>query len=407
MNWLASIGLMFLCLTLSATADEVSAFARAIAAAPAVTAARLRAEAAQARQGSAGRLPDPTVEAMGAQKTTPTEDNPMWGVAIQQPLPRAGERSAARNRAAAEAAMAQAEWSSMAGELAAETAMRLAEMEAAGNRHKLIAAQLAKTEQARAALDARIATGRAGSPARLALDMRIADMRLMLEKENQIALDAERAARASLTWPIDLALPSYAAPALQSISLEQSPAMQLAIAQERESKAMADMARAGGRPMTAVGLRFDRDQMKDGNEDSVSVTLMSDLPWQGRASSRSDLRAAQATLEASSVSRVSASNDFAALLSRIERAGQFAATTREVVATNQARLDAEYAALLRNASTSGGMGGDNSTLMVLEILERSADLQRQQIDAEFAERSARTELWRYAPTETFLSAAGE
>ncbi len=393
---------LLLCgLSLAASAGDLAPLARLVAAAPAVEAARLRSEAAREKEGSVGRLPDPNVEAMGAQKSTPTDDNPMWGLALQQPLPRAGERTAARNRAIAEAEMAEAEWAIMAGDLATDIAMRLAEAEAARQRHALLAAQVAKAEQARVAFQTRVSTGQAPGAERLALDMRIADMHLMMEKELQMATDAEQAARAALALPAEAALPGFAAPVGADLSPEHAPALRLAAAQERESTAMAAMARAEARPMTAVGVRFDREEMEDGNEDTVSVTFMSDLPWHARRVSRADLRAAHAGVEASRLSRSSVSNELAALLGRVDRAQAFAGRTRKLVGENQARLDAEYAALVGNAAATGKMGGASSALMLLEILERSTDLQRQQVDAEAAEKIAQAELWRFVAPATF------
>lgn len=393
--------LLLLGLTLACDAGDLAPLARLVAAAPVVEAARLRSEAAREKQGSVGRLPDPNVEAMGAQKSTPTDDNPMWGLALQQPLPRAGERTAARNRAIAEAEMAEAEWAIMAGDLAADIAMRLAEAEAALQRHALLAAQVAKAEQARAAFQTRVSIGQARTAERLALDMRIADMHLMMEKELQMADDAEQAARAALALPAEAALPVFAAPTRADLALDLAPAMQLAAAMERESAAMAAMARAEARPMTAVGIRFDREEMEDGNEDTVAVTFMSDLPWQARRVSRADLRAAQAGVEASRITRSSVSNELTALRSRVDRAQDFAASTQKWAADNMARLEAEYASLVSNASTAGEMGGESSALMVLEILERSTDLLRQQVDAEAAERTAQAELWRFVAPSTF------
>ncbi len=393
--------LLLLGLTLACDAGDLAPLARLVAAAPVVEAARLRSEAAREKQGSVGRLPDPNVEAMGAQKSTPTDDNPMWGLALQQPLPRAGERTAARNRAIAEAEMAEAEWAIMACDLAADIAMRLAEAEAALQRHALLAAQVAKAEQARAAFQTRVSIGQARTAERLALDMRIADMHLMMEKELQMADDAEQAARAALALPAEAALPVFAAPTRADLALDLAPAMQLAAAMERESAAMAAMARAEARPMTAVGIRFDREEMEDGNEDTVAVTFMSDLPWQARRVSRADLRAAQAGVEASRITRSSVSNELTALRSRVDRAQDFAASTQKWAADNMARLEAEYASLVSNASTAGEMGGESSALMVLEILERSTDLLRQQVDAEAAERTAQAELWRFVAPSTF------
>jgi outer membrane protein, heavy metal efflux system len=385
---------------LTKAGGSTSGLAAVVSAAPSLAAARARAEAARERLGSAGRFPDPEVEGMVSRKNTPEEVMPMWEINVRQPLPKAGERAADRDRAGAVVAMVEAEFSLMAGEMAADVAMALAEAETARQRIEVLNAQIARTERVVTTIDARIATGQGRLGDRLMIQTRIAGMQLMVERDRRMAEDALSETRGRLGLKPDAALPLFEAPRDQDISIEQSPTLALATAKTTEARAMARMARASAKPMTAVGLRFEREEEPMGNVDTIGIAFMTELPWRGRGYARAEERAAQAEATASLADAQATRYRIASALSRVERAERLAGTARRLAQETQARLEADYETLVRNAGTAG-MGGESSVLMILEVLEKNTDAQLQVIDAEGSVRTARAELWRYVPAHFF------
>ncbi len=373
---------------------------QAVAGAPALEAARLRAEAARERLGAAGRFPDPEVEVMAGRMRMAGDSGPMWEVGLTQPLPKPGERAADRERAAALVSMAEAEYAVMAGEMAAEAAMALAEAAAAQARAAEIRAQIARTADVRAALDARIASGSGRMAELLALESAVARMRLMLAQEERMAADAQEEARALLGLRPEAPLPAYAAPDLEAIDPERAPQGVLAAARGAEARAMARMARAGGRPMTAVGVRFAREEETMGSKDTFAIAFMAEIPWRARGYARIEERAARAEQRAAMADAEAVRHRVLAAKGRAERAARLADAAARLAAETRQRLDAEYAALLRAASTAG-MGGENPVLMILEIFENRTDSDLQRIDAAAAAQAAHAALWAYAPVAFF------
>lgn len=373
----------------------------AVARAPAMSSARARAAAARDRLGAAGRFPDPELGGMISQVNKPAGDYPMWEVNLRQPLPKAGERAADRERAAAAVSLAEAEYAVMAGELAADTAMALAESDAATRRVALLARQIQRTEQTLTAVDARVATGGGRIADRLALQTTITAMRLELEREEQRAADALADARGRLGLNLDAPLPPYAAPTPPDVDVERAPTIQLAAAKGAEARAMARMARASGRPMTAVGLRFEREEDPMGSMDTIGLAFMTELPWRGRRYARAGEKAAYAEEAASRAEAEAVRHRFQALLTRVQRAERLTQTARRLSGETHLRLDAEYEALIRAAGTGSPNAGEMPVLMILEILDRQTVTETQVIEAEAAERVARAELWRFAPVHLF------
>lgn len=391
----ASLLLALLLVPSPGNAEPQSGLLPAVAEAPSLQAARARADAAHARLPAAGRLPDPQLEGMYSQIRRPAggERIPMWEITLTQPLPRAGERAADRDRAAASLSMAQADYAVMAGELAADTALALAESEAALARADLLSRQLARTSQLLAALDARLATSASRLPERLALQTRLASLELMIEQEQTMAADALAEARGRLGLPPDAALPAYSAPDPDEIAPDSLPLLRLAASRADEARAMVRMARASARPMTAVGLRFEREEERIGNMDTIGVAFMTELPFRSRGYARADTAAARAEERAALADSDSARHRARAAVSRAERAERLAASTRRLAADTATRLDAEYDALVR--------ANDTSVAMSLDILDRLTDTRLQLIDADLSARAARAELWRHAPATHF------
>src|SRR5688572_2898869 len=186
---------------------------RAVAQAPALSAASRRAMAARERAESAGRLADPEVEGMTSRMNGPMGDrSTMYELNVRQPLPRRGERAADRERARAGVSMAEADYAVMMGEMAADTAMALAEAESAQSRIRLLETQVERLKSVLRSIEVRLATGTNARIAdRLTVESRIASMQLMIEQERKMAEDALSEARGRLGLDPDALLPVFAA----------------------------------------------------------------------------------------------------------------------------------------------------------------------------------------------------
>lgn len=377
----------------------------AVAQAPALTAARQRLHAATTRIESAGRLADPQLEAMASRLSGPMgEKNPMWELTLRQPLPRRGERAADRARVQATASMVAADAALLAGELAADAAMALAEHHGATTRAALISTQLTRLEAVLQSLDARLATNANARLAdRLTVESRRAALQLMLEQEQQMAANAAATVRARLGLAPHASLPAYAAPTPADIDPASAPALLAARARAADATAMSDMARANARPMTSVGLRLQREETAMGNEDIVGLAFMSDLPWRSRGYARTDLRAAAAEADAARADSTASHHQITAALHRVTRAEQFAASARQLGTATRARFDTEYDALLRTAGSTAAMPPESAVFMAADVLEKITETELQIIQAETTARVARAELWRYADLHLQLS----
>lgn len=384
-------------------------FLRVIAESPSLTAAARRVQAAEERVGAAGLLPNPEAEGMLSQMRGPMDErNDMYEVNVRQPLPKKGERAAQRDRARAATAMAEADYAVMAGEIAAETAMALAEAGSAEAKIKCVETQIARLEAVLRAIEIRLSTGTAGMGGtrladRLTLQTRLAAMQLMIEEDRRMAADALAEARGRLGLAPDAPLPDFAVPPRAEIDPASAPSVRLAAARTQDADAMRQMAKASANPMTAVGLRFERERTAMGNEDTVGIAFMSEFPWRSRRASRAELKAAEAERLAAQADATSATYRIASAVTRAERAERLAQTARRLSDETTARLQAEYDAFLRSASV--GNPSESTVLMTVELLEKTTDAEIRTIEAERAARVAAAELWRYFPAERFPRAA--
>lgn len=379
-----------------------SDFLRAVAQAPALSAASRRADAARERAGSAGRLPDPEVEGMASRMNGPMGDSStMYELNLRQPLPKRGERDADRQRTRAGVSMADADYALMMGELAADTAMAIAEAEAAGQRIQLLETQLGRLDAVLRSIEVRLAAGSNARIAdRLTAQSRIASLQLMIEEERKTAADALSEAHGRLGLHPDVPLPPYAAPTASEIAVEEAAALRLAAARSEEAAAMAAMARASAKPMTAVGLRLERERTTMGDEDTIGVAFMSEIPWRSRRYARADVRAAEAEQAAAQADGNAARYRIASVVTRVERAERLADTARRLSRETLSRLNAEYDSMVRSAGVAGS--GDSAVLQTVELLEKTTETELQVIQADLAARTSRAELWRYLPTDRFL-----
>ena len=368
---------------------------------PALKAARQRIEAAEARVESSGRLPDPELEGMGSRRVGPmNERGTMWELTLRQPLPKRGERAADRERSAAVVAMARADYAVMAGELSAEIAMALAEADGARARILLMETQRNRLDSVLRSLEARQASGGARLADRLAVQTRVASLQLAIEQELQMEADSLAEVRGRLGLAPDGVLPDFSAPAPDAIDAGTAAGLVLAGARADEAGAMMKMARASGQPMTAVGLRLERERMAIGDGTTVGIAFMSEIPWRGRRYARADLRAAEAERTAAQTDSEGVRYRIQTAVTRAARAERLAATARRLGSETLDRFNAEYDALVRAAGVAGA--GESTVFQVVELLEKATETELQVVQAETSARTAMAELWRYAPADSFL-----
>lgn len=360
-----------------------------------MVAARAFREAARLRVDTSGRWADPQLEGMVAEKDTPEESMPMWEVSLQQPLPPWGERGARRTLARAQATMSAAEADEQAGMVAAEVARLLAERAASGQRINLLQSQRERMDRMRAAMATRAGSGQGRLGDVLALQSRLTALDLEVERASRMAEESEREVRQMLGLDESEILPAFAAPIPGDLKPEQSPALRRIAAAQDEARAMAAMARSEARPMTSVGLRFQREEAELGDEDTLGFTLMTDLPWNRSRAARAEGRAAQAVQEGRAAQADAQARKLAADLAKAERWSRLAEQTRQAAAQTRQRLEQEINTLANAAGTSG-MADGNTVLMLLELWERGTELDMQVIEADLAAQSAQADLWRHA-----------
>jgi outer membrane protein TolC len=379
----------------ASTADDGRAvFLRLLAAAPAVQAAQERRHAADHAAGAAGRLPDPMLGAGYARKSTSADRWPMYDVSLEQPLPRWGERTAQRTRAAAEQAMGAADLHEVTGDVAAEVATLLADAEAARATLALLDEQIARATVLRNSIAVRVASG-TGRPADLlGIDSRLAALAVERDTTQRLVADAAQDARARLGLAADAALPPFVAPDRTRLVLDQVPGVLNAQARSAEAEAMFGEARASRYPETAVGVRYEREVQPGDPMNTVGLEVRVSLPvWQGASANLED--AAAARRRAAQRDAEQWQQRAQAALGRAERAAAVAERARASAQGTSARLTAEYDAMIRTTATPSG----GELIAVFDILDRLSDARRQVIDAEAAAHQAEASLWRLAPPD--------
>jgi outer membrane protein TolC len=366
-----------------------------VRAAPAVRALDQRVESARELAGAAGLFPDPRVEAMVERGNNSGGASwPKWEGRLEQPLPKAGERRADKERARAEIAMAEAERALMAGGMAAEVAMAMAEADAANQRAELLKSQLVRMEKVLALIETRLAAGQGKLADRLALQSRIAAMNLMIEEEQRMSSDALLRARGMLGIPPRHPLPGFAAPERERVNPLSTPAMAMAAAKESEAQAMEAMAKATGRPMTALAVSASREEMPMETEDMIGVSFMIEIPFNARKGAVAGQRSAMAKQNAAKADAASARFRTEAAIARAERARRWAESARTLADGTLARLEAEYETVVKSAAV-GGMNDQSTVLMLLELLDKRVETGISVIGAETAARTSAAALWEH------------
>lgn len=375
---------------------------QAVAEAPALNAAAQRTAAARERIGSSGRVANPELEGMGARLVGPMDEREtIWEVNVRQALPKRGERAAERDRARAVVLMAEADYALMAGEMAADTAMAIAEAQGADARILLLETQIRRLDAVLRSVESRLASTGGRIADRLTVQSRVAAMQLMIEEERRMAADALAEARGRLGLRPDAPLPAFAAPTVDEIKPDEAALVRLANARTTEANTMIKMAQASANPMTAVGVRFEQERRAMGNDNTVGIALMTDLPFRSRRYARADVRAAEAERSAAETDATAARYRIAAALTRVDRAERLAATARRLSSETLARLNAEFDAMLSSASVGGGAMRESTVLQTVELLAMATDTELQVIRSDTAVRTARAELWRHLPADRF------
>lgn len=365
----------------------IRTFLLTLSQAPQVRALLTQRQAMRHLEGAAGRLADPMLGLGYARKRTPMATMPMYEMMLEQQLPRWGERDAARAMAASATRMSDAEVAGEVAMLASDLAMVLADLD--GLRARLSEGE---TEERRVAgltsvIEARVASGDAGVLERLAIDTRRERLRLRLDDVRRQLADRESEIRGRLALRGDALLPVFAAPSPETIDPAQTPAALVADARRQEALAGFLEARARGRPETAIGVRAEREDGDDGNEDTVGVTLSISLPVARGAIAASEdaaharLRAADRATEAAKWRTAAAVETAKRALVQAERAERLA----DALLTRAHQENQNVAAALAS-------GGADLTEALL-LYDRLAELRLEVIEARTSARQAQAGLW--------------
>jgi outer membrane protein TolC len=371
------------------------AFLRALASAPAVAAARTRSVSAERVVEAADVLPDPMIEVeAGRSRSRPDGGMTMYGTAIEQPLPRWGERGARRQGALAQALAMRAEFAGLVGEHAAAVAAALAEREAAEQGLALTRESRARLDAFAAVVHARIASGAGRLDEQLDLDTRRQQWNLTEAEQLRRRDDAEAEVRGRLGLAPDAPLPPLALPEVAAIRPESAPMARRAEAGRAEAEAAEREAQARANPETALGLAWEREAA--GTEQQVDTWKLSfrlSLPvWRSAYAAEADAARGRARA-ASHEARASvwmAHSQISRARRAAEQSARAEALAEDIVARNLASYDSVVSLV--------GSGGAPITA-ALDLLDRISEARAQAIEARLACRLASAELWRLSPPE--------
>jgi cobalt-zinc-cadmium efflux system outer membrane protein len=122
---------------------------------------------------------------------------------------------------------------------------------------------------------------------------------------------------------------------------------------------------------------------------------MTEVPWNSRRYARADEKAALAELSSRQADAEALSNRIEADVARAARMRRLASETESSARETRERIEREYDALVAATGAASGMQESSSLLMLLELLDRSTDLDMQVIEAEAEARAAEATLWKY------------
>jgi outer membrane protein TolC len=322
-----------------------------------------------------------------ARKRMSSERWPMYDVGLEQPLPRWGERDAARAMAASTTRLGEADLAGAVAELAADLATALTELDDLGAKLGEAEAEERRLTALATALDARLASGDAKVLDRLALDTRRERLHLRLDDLRRQVADRGTMIRGRLGLPPTAALPPFAAPLPEIIDPAHTPAALAAEARRQEALAGLLDARAMGNPETAIGVRAEREAADNGNEDTIGVTVSISLPI-ARGAIAANEDAAHARLHAAEQAAEAARWRTTSAIETARRALAQAEHSAHLAETLLTRADAEGRALTA-ALASGGA----EVTALLDLYDRLAELRVQVIEARTSARQAQAALW--------------
>ncbi|HYE06043.1 MAG TPA: TolC family protein [Planctomycetota bacterium] len=370
----------------AATAMPADDFAVAVAQAPEVAAARARRSAARSRASAAGSLPHPRLSVEGMR--TPRRDHDGVDLALEQELPRWGERRAARDRAGAEALLASADVRAVRARVAADAYRAIATADARDRAADVVAGQAARVD---ALIAARLAAAALpdGADAGEIVALRGRRDLLAIEHDDlrRMADDARDDARAALGTGRDAVLPTPPALVLTGARPEHHPDLATAGARAAIAAAEADMARAEHRPGLSVGVGWEREDLANADEDEYRVMLGISVPIDQRPA-RAHADAARAEREAALRDGDAARARAAATYARAQRAVAQAEATRARIDAVVQRLEAAVAASRADAAAGRGAGVRD----VFARLDELSDARRRALDAELALAEAAADL---------------
>jgi hypothetical protein len=156
--------------------------------------------------------------------------------------------------------------------------------------------------------------------------------------------------------------------------------MLAAAARQRSAEAAFSAAHAGRYPETAVGVTYEHEPDPSGTMETVGLALRVSLPVWQKAGALENAAAARA--RAAQREALGWQHRAIALLSRAERAATVAATARQAAEEARLRIEAQYAALMRQVATAQGP----TVSMVLSVLDNLSRAESRVIDAEASAR---------------------
>ena len=367
--------------------DDRRIFLAALAQAPQVRALIERRHSARHLEDAAGRLPDPMLSLGYAHKRMSPEHWPMYDVALEQPLPRWGERDAARAMAASQTRLSDAQIAGEVALLAGDLAQALAEIDGARARLVEGEAEERRIDALARAIDARVVSGAAGVTERLGIETRRERLGLRLAEVRRSIADQEAGIRGRLGLADTVALPPLVVPTPESVDPARTPQMIEAEAHRQEALAALQAARAQRHPETAIGIRAEREAIDAGNEDTVGLTVSISLPLAGGALEANE-EAAQARVRAADRQADAARWRTRVAVESAQRALSLAQRASQLAHGLLARSEAEQSAMTAALASGGGDLG-----AVLDVLDHLAELRLEVIASQVAARQAQAALW--------------
>lgn len=381
----------------STASAEVMTFEQAIgkasAGAPLIAAARLRTSAARSSAQAAGALPDPAVSlslenfpVSGPPAFSLDEDEmTMVRVGVEQPLPNAAKRHAARTVARAQIDVADAEGGQRARQVRLGAALAWIDLAYAERKLSAIARVLADLRPLQGAVNAGVTAGSARPAETLSVAEAIARLE---DRQDGFEADAARARAELGRWTGDPAPDVIGEPPTLSFdpaalraSLASHPVLVSADASTRLAEANVATARAEKRPDFGVQLAYGRRDDRYG--DMVSAGVRVSLPLFARTrqdpliAARAD-EAAQALLERQNAERTLAAELEGGLADHVMHHEQWMRARETLLPLARQRVQLEAASYGAGRATLVDAVDAQSLLADAELvaLEREAEVAR-------------------------------